>query len=42
MTQLNTSLPMGVGSTSLVPEGVMAVEIPRMKISGGGRMKREK
>ena len=31
-------LPTGVGSTSLVPEGVMAIEVPKdEEISGGGK-----
>ena len=31
-------LPAGVGSTSLVPEGVMAIEVPQNEeISGGGK-----
>ena len=31
-------LPSGVGSTSSVPEGVMAIEVPQNEeISGGGK-----
>ena len=31
-------LPAGVGSTSLIPEGVMAIEVPKNEeISGGGK-----
>ena len=37
MTQSNTSLPQGVGSTSRVPEGVMAIEVPQNKEISGGK-----